>query len=84
MANDLLRFRVRSGTIEYYHWDFPDQGEKQKYEFTMSDFDMFDQWVHFVRMSFLLFVCFCFTFTYIACLTFMNINISINLQFCNL
>ena len=77
MANDLLRFRARSGTIEYHHWDFPDHGEKQKYEFTMSDFDMFDQWVHFVRMPFLLFVCFCFTFTSITCLTFMNINIGI-------
>ena len=50
MANRMMRFRESSGDIQYYQWDFPENMTEQKYEFMMSDFDKYDQWVHLVGM----------------------------------
>ena len=44
-----MSFQETSNSIQYSHLDFPDDSNEQKYEFMMSGFDMFDQWVHFVR-----------------------------------
>ena len=57
MANNLIRFReTTSNTIQYQNWDLLDGNNQQKYEFAMLDFDMFDQWVHFVSAS-ITFIC---------------------------
>ena len=59
MANRMMRFRESSGDIQHYQWDFPDNMTEQKYEFTMSDFDKYDQWVHLVgmHMSYFAYAC---------------------------
>ena len=52
MANYMIRFRESSGDIQYHQWDILDNTTAQKYDFTMSDFDKYDQWVHLVGSFF--------------------------------
>ena len=52
MANNLIRFReTTSNAIQYHNWDLLDGSNQQKYEFSMSGFNMFEKWIHLVRID---------------------------------
>ena len=52
MANNLIRFReTTSNLIQYHNWDLLDGGKEQQYAFSMSGFNVFEKWVHLVRID---------------------------------